>query len=299
MTEPYIAEELAEPSVELSTPAWTVVPPAVALNGHTLNGHTKNGHTRQMPAVAETTLFMDGRSLPSIAGLEVATGAFHAPGVDAIGKTPGRSWEGRASFLEAFELAGSFDIASFGIAWGDIREPGPKSASTIASVRQALGTSLRDQEPGSVMSHLGRVVLPRRTHPDHLGLFYAVFTTGQRVLACSNCTGWPLILMRHGVTDLVEGAGPRLGDVPPPGRYPQINLELQHSDILVGYTAGLPESRRGARRLGVGVVRRVLEEHSEESPDRLVRRLLNLTSHPAQDGSLTRETLFFVARVCI
>jgi serine phosphatase RsbU (regulator of sigma subunit) len=231
--------------------------------------------------------------LPEIPGLEIGTGAFIPnQGVIAPAEPPGRSWTAGGSFLDVFELQDSF-----GIAWGDVRGMGQLD-SMVPMAKYALKVSaMRMSSPEMVASHLGRVVYPWPRAKRTVSMLYGRFEPASATLTLTNCSPWPPILMREGATTLLNANGPRLGEVPPPDRYPQIVVRLLPGDVLVGYTSGLPETLGGGHNLGIGKVRRVLEVNSDANSTTLVRKLLALARDHSGAGSGSRETFVIVIRV--
>jgi sigma-B regulation protein RsbU (phosphoserine phosphatase) len=83
----------------------------------------------------------------------------------------------------------------------------------------------------------------------------------------------PLLRRRDGHFEELCQSGVLLG-VDPRAHYEDFNVELEAGDVIVLYSDGLTEARRGEEEFGPEGVRRVLEAHARKGAEEILRALL-------------------------
>jgi len=216
-------------------------------------------------------------SLPEIPGLDVA--ALYRP-------------------ADASEVGGDFyDVFETGDGWalviGDVSGKGPSAAAVTALARHTIRTaSLSLTDPAEVLAMLNRAMFLGRNEDEfehfctvHLTLLTARAEGG--FMLCSAAAGHPPALLRR----LDEPTGAITTQGPPVGWHDQPEFTttgtvLLPGDVLLLYTDGFSEARRGKELLGEEGLRRVLDEDATETADGLSHRLLDLLAEP---GLLVRD----------
>jgi sigma-B regulation protein RsbU (phosphoserine phosphatase) len=83
----------------------------------------------------------------------------------------------------------------------------------------------------------------------------------------------PLLRRRDGHFEALSQSGVLLG-VAPRAQYLDCRVELDAGDVIVLYSDGLTEARRGEEEFGPGGVQRVLEAHARQGAAEILRALL-------------------------
>lgn len=221
---------------------------------------------------------------PSIPGLDIAVGAMFCTPSDGAGPS--------GEFLDIFKLADR----GFSFSVGSVAGRGPAAAALAKVARFTLqAEAFRDAasgpEPPSV-DHTMRsagALLSQNLRRDSLSLLYGYYDPQNCSLTFCNCSKWPPALMQTGSVTFLQERHPQMGQQWH-RHYPPVELKLRPGDVFVAYTSGLPEARRGRGVLGVGPVRRVLQEHRDSTAAELLQSLLALprgfcgTVEPAEDA---------------
>jgi len=96
----------------------------------------------------------------------------------------------------------------------------------------------------------------------------------------------PLLRRRDGRFEELSQSGVLLG-VSPRARYEDVRVELDAGDVIVLYSDGLTEARRGEEEFGPDGVRRVLEAHARQGAAEILKALLagvqGFTDQPLDD----------------
>jgi sigma-B regulation protein RsbU (phosphoserine phosphatase) len=219
--------------------------------------------------------------LPPVPGVSLALRAHYGERETNVG----------GDFADVFQVDGLF-----GLTWGDISGRGREAASLAVMAKYMLrALAFRDPRPASVCYHLNRVLEYTLESEHFLSLVYATYEPGGRELAITNCGGWAPLLFRGGTVQAINVRGPLLGAVAE-RQYGQVQLMLDPGDILVGFTDGIPEARRGADVMGTGAVETILLEHSDEGETVLSGLIMNAAKRFA-GGTLQDDAVVLAMKV--
>ncbi len=146
---------------------------------------------------------------------------------------------------------------------GDAAGKGIPAALRLAGVQARFKSeALRGQDPGSLLQAFN-LELTRHQHPENfVGLVCARIDVRTGVVQLANAGLEPPLLRRHeGAWESMTAGGVLLG-VDPEAEYPETRAELAAGDLVLIYTDGLTEARRGDDLFGVERVRRVVDAHA-------------------------------------
>jgi len=179
--------------------------------------------------------------------------------------------------LEEAELGGDFyDVnvlpnGLVGLLVADVSGKGLAAAVHTATAKYALqGFAYEDPDPGRVLSRLSAVLYDNSNTDKFITAFYAVVEpdTGRMVYANA---GHPQPIIRHydGSTEWLHiASGPPLGV----SRHPEYivqELQLIENDILVSYTDGVIEARKGSLWFGAEGLEAIMKK-GDYSPGDIV-----------------------------
>jgi serine phosphatase RsbU (regulator of sigma subunit) len=82
-------------------------------------------------------------------------------------------------------------------------------------------------------------------------------------VAVASCGSYPPLLVRAGQAKEISTPGPLVGVIKDQ-RYKQVELSLEAGDVLVGFTDGVVEARRGSEMFGSQRVGEIVEKYSHE-----------------------------------
>jgi serine phosphatase RsbU (regulator of sigma subunit) len=171
----------------------------------------------------------------------------------------------------------------FGVAWGDLSGNGPAVGPLVTASKALLrATVLSHPAAGATAHRLSRILYHVFYEERSLAMVFATYEPEQRKLVLCNCGGWPPILLSGGRARPLGEMEPRLGDYDI-WRYAPVAVTLSPGDTLVGFTAGLPESRREGEILGTAPLRVVLERRQEAELPALVHDVLQLACGDSRD----------------
>lgn len=228
---------------------------------------------------------------PSIPGLDIAVGAMLGTRSDGAGPS--------GEFLDVFKLAGS----GFGFSVGSIAGRGLTTAALAKVARFTLqAEAFRDADSGPegplvdhTMRKAGALLSQNLRRQDSLSLVYGHYQPDNCSLTFCNCSQWPPALMHNGSVTFFEERHPQMGRQWH-RQYPPVQLQLAPGDVFLAYTHGLPEARRGKGVLGVGPVRRVMQDHRDDSAADLLQQLLALPRGFCGDEEPADDALVLVAK---
>jgi sigma-B regulation protein RsbU (phosphoserine phosphatase) len=223
--------------------------------------------------------------IPSIPGLDVAVRARLREERFPMGE-----------FVDVFELPSGLGIAYFAIAYGDVAGPATGASSMAVAAKYLLrGLAMRNPSPAWVASRLNDVLFQAFQQERILTLVYALYDPAEHKLALCNCGSWSPILVRRGKASLLDHSGALLG-VFADQHYQQTEMTLAVGDLLVGYTDGLLEARRGEEVMGIDRVRAILEEQDEQSTAASVAERLLAAAQEFSDGPLNDNAVVITVR---
>jgi serine phosphatase RsbU (regulator of sigma subunit) len=222
-------------------------------------------------------------ALPEIPGLEVAA-AFRAVGAGV---------EVGGDFYDVFE---SSDDA-WCLVIGDVCGKGPEAASLTALARYTLrAVAVEEPSPAAALLRLNQAILRQRSDGRFLTAVLArveVAEGGARVVLARGGHPPPLVVRADGRVEEVATAGPALGLVGEP-QMAEAELTLEADDVLVLYTDGVTEGRRGRELFGTGRLRQALGEAASQSAAAVVTRL-ETTLAGFEGDTLRRDDVAVVA----
>lgn len=206
-------------------------------------------------------------ALPLMAGVRLA--AAFRPADDLVG----------GDWYDAFRLP--HDRLAFAI--GDVVGHGLESAAAANGMRNALRThALEDPDPGFVARHLNDLANVRELI-GYSTFVYGVVDPASATLELINLGHPPALLRRS--TGNVEALAPRhplLAVLPAGSGFEADRHHLSEGDVLLAYTDGLIERRRGNDEERVARLAALLAD--DPDPDTVVERALaELAELPADD----------------
>jgi sigma-B regulation protein RsbU (phosphoserine phosphatase) len=210
-------------------------------------------------------------SLPSIPGAELA----------AIYRPADTSQVG-GDFYDVFELPSG----AWALVVGDVSGKGAAAAAVTALARHTIrAASLSGDEPADVLRMLNRAMFLGRTEGDldHYCTVHLSFmrpSSGGFTLRTASAGHPPALVVRRGEAPAgVNAGGPPVG-WHADARFVTAETALHDGDVVLVYTDGLSEARRGAGLLGEEELGRSMEETRGAGAEALTARLLETLSAP-------------------
>lgn len=146
------------------------------------------------------------------------------------------------------------------VAIGDVCGKGVLAATKTSMIKYSLqGMVAAGAEPAAIFEELNRLVVATGDPADILTAWVGYLDADRRVLTYA-CAGHPPALLRRSEGRRFErlaATGPLLGGVPG-ARYGTRETAVGPGDLLLTYTDGVTEARRGRRLFGEGRLRRVM-----------------------------------------
>jgi serine phosphatase RsbU (regulator of sigma subunit) len=141
--------------------------------------------------------------------------------------------------------------------------------------------------PGEMLGALNRELVSFDQPDAFVALLCARVEVGSgRLWFCNAGLTPPMLRRRDGTCEELTDGGVLLG-VTPHARYEATWVELDAGDIMVLYTDGLTEARRGDEMFGPERVREVLDAHAKDRASDIVAALIGavqaFTDHPVDD----------------
>ena len=152
---------------------------------------------------------------------------------------------------------------AFTLVVGDAMGHGVPAALLLAGVQARFrSVARRGEMPGAVLSEINHELVSLEQPEKFVGLLCARVDVrmGRLHLANAGLTP-PIVRRRGGACELVTEGGMVLG-VSDEAEYRDACVPLSAGDIVVLYTDGLTEARRGDEMFGVERVREVLDQHA-------------------------------------
>ncbi|MDO8915606.1 MAG: SpoIIE family protein phosphatase [Coriobacteriia bacterium] len=184
--------------------------------------------------------------LPIMSGIETAS--FYLPaGVDA---------EIGGDYYDLFATSGGDAV----IAIGDVCGKGVQAATKTSMIKYSLrGLVAAGATPGEALAELNRLVAYSGDPADIVTAWIGFLDPTRRSLTYADGGHPPALLLRHGtgVFERLGPTGPLLGAIEG-ATYDERVVALDPGDLLVTYTDGVTEARRGTRFFGEGRIRRAM-----------------------------------------
>jgi PAS domain S-box-containing protein len=227
-------------------------------------------------------------ALPAIPGVELATRyRAHGEYVKAGG-----------DFYDVLRAAGGWACIV-----GDVCGKGPEAAALTGLCRyaaRAAALAPSNDGPGEVLAQVNRVILAEPDGGTHFCTMVYLALEDSR----AGCAGLrlrvasgghpPVLLVRagEGGVEPIKPAGGLVG-VLPEMTFAEVELELHPGDLLLAFTDGVTEARRGTELFGDQRLEQLVTEHADEPLPALVARIEQAVVSFA-DGPL-RDDLALVA----
>jgi sigma-B regulation protein RsbU (phosphoserine phosphatase) len=245
--------------LELRLSARTVVDREQALRDHA---------ERTARALQQSLL---PQTLPSIPGVDLA--ALYRPAASS---------EVGGDFYDAFEL----DSGGWALVVGDVSGKGAAAAAVTALARHTIrAASLSGDEPADVLRMLNRAMFLGRGDGelDHFCTVHLSFmrpSSGGFTLRTASAGHPPALVLRRGEAPAgVKAGGPPVG-WHADAHFDTAETALHDGDVVLVYTDGLSEARRGADLLGEEELRSVMVQTRGAGAEALAAGLLETLSAP-------------------
>ncbi|MDQ4124663.1 MAG: serine/threonine-protein phosphatase, partial [Actinomycetota bacterium] len=221
--------------------------------------------------------------LPEMEGYESAAVYEPASGEADIG----------GDFFDVFDLSDG----SFAIVVGDVSGKGAEAAAYTAMAKYMLRAfAIRNAQPASVLYHLNNALVTGFGEDRFATLMYALFDPEARKLTIA-VGGHPPPLIYRASTDEVEPvtvSGSIVGAFEDMA-FDQSSFTLGPHDVMLAFTDGLVEARRGDELYGR---ERVIESLCEHAPGASAERVTeNVFADAKSFGEINDDTVVF-ALVC-
>ena len=221
--------------------------------------------------------------MPEMDGCELAAVYEPASGEADIG----------GDFFDVFDLSDG----SYAIVVGDVSGKGAEAAAYTAMAKYMLRAfAIRNPQPSSVLYHLNNALVTGFGEDRFATLMYGYFDPASRKLSVA-VGGHPPPLIYRAATGEVESAGVHGSIVGafPDQAFDQSSFELGPQDVVLAYTDGLVEARRGGDLYGKERVESSLARHAPgASAEEITQRVF---ADALWFGQINDDTVVF-ALVC-
>lgn len=190
------------------------------------------------------------QSLPQYPEIEAAS-VYLAAGQEA---------EIGGDYFDLFKAPDGSVVLAIGDVCGKGVEAATKTSMIKFSVRALVAAGLG---PDRVLSEVNRMIAESGQPSDIVTLWVGMINTETGFLCYANGGHPPALLWRSGsgTSERLDPTGPLLGALSS-AVFEEASVVLQHGDILLLYTDGVTEARRGNKFFGEGRLRRVLAKAS-------------------------------------
>lgn len=231
------------------------------------------GREHQVASILQSSILPD--RLPDIPGYD-ASGFYVPSGPDAhIG----------GDYYDVFTMPDGRTV----IAIGDVCGKGVVAATKTSAIKYTLrGLIGAGAGPGEALAELNRQVTATGDPSDIVTVWIGVLDRSARRLMFANGGHPPGLLMRSGTRRIQRlcATGPLLGAAPGI-EYGSRAVDIEAGDLLLLYTDGVTEARRGKLFFGEGRVRRVLKGATTSSDciDHLLMAVRTFAAGPLSDDA--------------
>jgi phosphoserine phosphatase RsbU/P len=198
---------------------------------------TAEDEARELSRVLQSTLIPP--DLPTVPGLLMAAAYRPAGSGDEVG----------GDFYDAFQLSEN----SWGVAIGDVEGKGVRAAVVTSLARHTIReAAMRVTSPKDVLAVLNDVLYKNDDAKICSAIFFRLQTIGDGTVDCVFSIGGhdlPTLLRRHEPVLKVGALGRILGAFPEPRAFDS-HIVLRPGEVLLTYTDGVSEGRRGAEFFG-------------------------------------------------
>ena len=248
--------------------AWFGSQAALAIDTASLYG--KEHH---VASVLQKSILPD--VLPRVAGLRTAS--FYLPA--------GAEAEIGGDYYDLFRAPDGRVV----LAIGDVCGKGVQAATKTSAIKHSLrGMVACGAGPARALTELNRLVSESRDPSDIVTTWVGFLDLATGKLSWADGGHPPALLRRAGTrtVERLEVTGPLLGAVPTAG-YSEETVTLAVGDIVLLYTDGVTEARRGSQFFGEGRLRRALRRTgtAQESVDGLLDALAGFCGGALRDDA--------------
>jgi sigma-B regulation protein RsbU (phosphoserine phosphatase) len=193
-------------------------------------------------------------------------------------KTPQiRGWDFAAQWRPARQVAGDYydfvspaganaDQEKLGLVIADVADKGVPAALFMVLTRSTVRATMdRSSSPAEGITHANRLLCTDASAGMFVTLFCALLDPNSGEMTYVNAGHHPVLLCRAGSQEFVELAptGMALGVVPD-ASFAQETIYLDHDDLLVLYTDGVPEATNQHEQMfGVERFERIVLDHRQ------------------------------------
>ncbi|HVP38438.1 MAG TPA: SpoIIE family protein phosphatase [Candidatus Saccharimonadales bacterium] len=176
----------------------------------------------------------------------------------------------------------------FGLVVADSSGKGVPAALLMAGLQARFRAEApRHPGPAELLSLLNASVSPEDDPHRYVTVFYALVDVPERRIRFANGGHPPPIVVRaDGRVEHLTRGGPLLG-VTPDARYEEETRQLQRGDLVLFYTDGVVEERRGDELFGEARLERLVAAQRQQRAQRLVRQIIeevqSFSSQPLED----------------
>jgi sigma-B regulation protein RsbU (phosphoserine phosphatase) len=221
------------------------------------------------------------------------------------GSPAGAGWEASAHFRPARELGGDlydfYDMGGglLGVATGDVAGKGVPAALYAAFASGTIRSrAFERRPPADLMQRVNRTLRRKGIEGLFCTLAYALFDFQEGTLRIAN-SGLPHPLHYRAAergAGAIEVSGLPLGTFDG-ASYDEVSVDLGKGDVVVFYTDGLVEARRGREEYGPERLLRGLEAHAALRAPELGERLLADLEDFLGEGSPADDVTLIVVKV--
>jgi sigma-B regulation protein RsbU (phosphoserine phosphatase) len=210
---------------------------------------------------------------PNVPGLDVA----------AVYRPAGTGEEVGGDFYDVFQVADDDWV----VVLGDVCGKGAEAAVVTALVRYTIrAVSVQTPDPVEALCRLNEVLITQGTERFCTVVLVRLRRLADGWDATISVGGHPLPLrLKEGVVDKVGSPGPLVGAFPDVDRT-ETELPMMSGELLVLYTDGVTEGRRGAQMYDEERLLRVVAAaagSAEELADQVLHDVLEFQGHVARD----------------
>lgn len=228
-------------------------------------------HAQVLARTLQNTLLPN--QIPTIPGLDVAGAYLPAGAGHEIG----------GDFYDVFQI----DPDDWVIALGDVEGKGVDAAVVTALVRHTIRAASVEHEPSGALRIANEVLLRDDARRYCTAVVLRFRRTNGRWRVTVSCGGHPLpIRASNHEAEMVGRPGTLLGvlgDV----EFHDVDIQLDESTVLVAYTDGVSEARRGHELFGderiIQLVREASDDSADDVLDSVVSAALAFGGSPNQD----------------
>jgi PAS domain S-box-containing protein len=224
--------------------------------------------------------------LPFIPGVEIAAHYRPAGGENQVG----------GDFYDIF----ASEEGVWTVVIGDVSGKGPEAAALTALARHTLfAVAMGERSPARNLARLDEAMRRRSRGPAFCTVAYARLCPGREQTTVTLASGGhppPLILRAGGAVEWVELPGTLVG-ILDDARFEDREFRLGAGDLLLLYTDGAVELRRGDLAFGDRQLEAIVREHAGMTAEQVIDALARRIEEELQDGAARDDLALLAVRV--